>query len=56
MKNLSSHAVIFLSTALASVSAFAGDVIGTPNMPGPGAIGLVAVGIVGAIAVARKRK
>jgi len=55
MKTLPAQTLIFLSTALASASAFAG-VSTAPNLPGPGVIGLVAVGIVGAIAVARKRK
>lgn len=40
-------AVLFSETALAQAN---------PNVPGPGILALVAVGVVGAIAVARLRK
>jgi len=49
--------VVFLSiaTAFVSTAAFAGDVIVTP-VSEPGMIGIVAGGVVAAIALARLRK
>lgn len=41
---------------LASNAAFAGIPIPPINLPGPGVLALVAVGVVGAIVIARLRK
>jgi hypothetical protein len=46
--------LVTLTSALTSTGAFAGVVVG--NAPAPGILVLVALGVIGAIAIARRRK
>ena len=47
-------AITGLSAALSAADAFAG--VDTGNLPGPGILALLALGVVGAIGIARLRK
>jgi hypothetical protein len=49
-------AAVLAAAVLQSGSAFAGQVIIDPEVPAPGILGLVALGVIAAIAVARHRK